>query len=85
MKEENKIELLKKLISEKEISKELRVRKKPFINKSIPKKNIQELEDYLSENWEIEREFINSKRIKKKKSHDVLFEDKVWSLSVHYS
>jgi len=80
MKEENKIELLKKLISEKEISKELRVRKKPFINKSIPKKNIQELEDYLSENWEIEREFVNSKRIKKKKSHDVLFEDKVWSL-----
>jgi DNA sulfur modification protein DndB len=80
MKEENKLEILKKLISEKEISKELRVRKKTFINKSIPKKNIQELEDHLSNNWEIEREFVNSKRIKKEKSHDVLFEDKVWSL-----
>lgn len=80
MKETTKLEIFKKIISEKEIVKELRARKKTYISKSIPKKNIQDLEDHLKEGWEVEKEYKNSTRVKKEKSHDILFEDKVWSL-----
>ena len=80
MTEELKLNIFKKLISEKDISKELRVRKKAFINQTIPNKNIAEYDDLIEDGWELEKEFKTSKRLKKNKSHDVLFEDKVWSL-----
>ena len=80
MTEELKLNIFKKLISEKDISKELRVRKKVFINQTIPNKNIAEYDDLIEDGWELEKEFKTSKRLKKNKSHDVLFEDKVWSL-----
>ena len=80
MTEELKLNIFKKLISGKDISNDLRVRKKVFINQTIPNKNITEYDDLIKDGWELEKEFKTSKRLKKNKSHDVLFEDKVWSL-----
>ncbi len=80
MTEELKISLLQKLISGNEIKSELRKKKKDYINESIPKKNEELLKDYYADGWELEREFKTKVRLKKLKSHDVLFEDKVWSL-----
>ncbi len=75
-----KLELFKKIISEKDISKELRLRKRTYVNVTIPNKNVVEFEEYISAGWEIEKEFKTSKKLRRYKSHDVQFEDKVWSL-----
>ena len=80
MKEELRLNIFNKLISEKDISKELRLRKKSIINQTVPNKNIAEYDDLIEDGWELEKEFKTSKRLKKDKRHDVLFEDKVWSL-----
>ena len=80
MTEEFKLNIFSKLITEKDISKELRIRKKAFVNKTIPNKNVAEYDKIIEKGWELEKEFKTSKRLKKNKSHDVLFEDKVWAL-----
>ena len=80
MTEEIKLELFKKIISENDIAKELRKRKKDHFNVSISKKNVAELEEYTDKGWVLDKEFVNKQRLKKDKSHDILFEDKVWSL-----
>ena len=80
MTEELKLNIFSKLITEKDISKELRIRKKSFVNQSIPIKNVAEYDELIENGWELEKVFKNSKRLKKNKSHDVLFEDKVWRL-----
>jgi len=80
MTEETKLDLLKKLISSKEVSKELRLRKKPFINHSVSRKDIEKQTELLADGWEIEKEFKTIIRFRKGKRHDVLFEDKVWTL-----
>ena len=80
MTEELKLNIFSKLITEKDISKELRIRKKAFVNKTIPNKNVAEYDELIENGWELEKEFKTSKRLKKNKSHDVLFEDKVWAL-----
>jgi len=80
MTEELKLELFKKIISEKDVLKELRQRNKTFVYRSVPNKNIAEFDELIANGWEIEREFKTSKRLRKNKSHDILFEDKVWSL-----
>ncbi len=80
MTEELKLELFQKIISEKDILKELRLRKKNVFNKTVPNKNIEEYNKLINDGWELEKEFKTSKRLKKYKSNDVLFEDKVWAL-----
>ena len=80
MTEELKLNIFSKLITEKDISKELRIRKKAFVNKTIQNKNIAEYDELIESGWELEKEFKTSKRLKKNKNHDVLFEDKVWVL-----
>jgi DNA sulfur modification protein DndB len=80
MTEELKLNIFSKLITEKDISKELRIRKKAFVNKTIPNKNVAEYDELIENGWGLEKEFKTSKRLKKNKSHDVLFEDKVWAL-----
>ena len=77
MTENKKIELFGKLITEKEISKQLKLRNKSFHTQSI-KHN--QLDDFLSQGWEVLKEFKTSITLKKKKSNDVEFEDRVWSL-----
>ena len=80
MTEDLKIALLQKLVSGNEIKTQLRTKKKDFISESIQKKNEALLKDYYNEGWELEREFKTKIRLKKAKTHDVLFEDKVWTL-----
>jgi len=80
MTEEIKLNIFSKLITEKDISKELRIRKEAFVNKTSPNKNVAEYDELIENGWELEKEFKTSKRLKKDKSHDVIFEDKVWVL-----
>lgn len=77
MNETTKIELLGKLISEKEISKQVKQRNKGFILETIKSKD---LEQYTNDGWEVYRETKSSIVVKKMKSNDVEFEDRVWSL-----
>jgi len=77
MTENRRIELLGKLIGEQEISKQLKIRNRSFDIESIKKSH---LENYIEEGWELYKEFKTSYSVKKVKSNDVEFEDKVWSL-----
>lgn len=56
-----------------------RVRKKSniYIYETIDE---NELDNYLSHGWEISKKNKSSYRIKKQKNHDVLLEDKLWTL-----
>lgn len=80
MKEDLKIELLQKLITEKDISKELRKRKNPYIFDSVPINSPELLKEKYNEGWEFEREYKTKTKIKKLKSQDAYFEDRVWTL-----
>lgn len=80
MTETVKISLLQKLVTGNEVITQLNLRKKEFLNESVSKKNIEEIEDFQNEGWSIDREFLTKIRFKKKKSHDTLFEDNVWTL-----
>ena len=80
MTEGKKLDIFQNLISENQITKELRLRRKTYVNKSISNKNISELSESQEHGWTIEREFKTTKRLKKPKKHDILFEDKVWAL-----
>jgi DNA sulfur modification protein DndB len=84
MKEQKKIELLGKLITEKNIPTELRLRKQAYNFETIPLKKeedrivIREAKEV--EGWEFDKDFKNSIKMKVKKPFDKAFEDKVWSL-----
>ncbi|WP_196889932.1 DGQHR domain-containing protein [Aureivirga sp. CE67] len=80
MKKEIINQLLQQLISDKDLEKNLRLRKKTFINKSILNKNIDEYNNLIKDGWELDKKFKNSKRLKKEKEKVVLFKDKVWCL-----
>jgi DNA sulfur modification protein DndB len=80
MKEDLKIGLLQKLITEKDISKELRKRKNPYIFESIPINSPELLKEKYNEGWELDREYKTKTKIKKLKSQDAYFEDRVWTL-----
>jgi len=80
MKEDLKIELLQKLITEKDISKELRKRKNRYIFDSVPIKSPELLKEKYNEGWEFDREYKTKTKIKKLKSQDAYFEDRVWTL-----
>lgn len=77
MTENTKIELLGKLINEKEISKQLKIRAKDSLYETIKSKD---LDKYTSDGWEIVRETKSSVIVRKLKSNDVDFEDRVWCL-----
>ncbi len=77
MTDNKKNELLGNLICEKEIDKQLRLRNRAYNTESIKQNQLQ---DYLDQGWQILKEFKTSITVKKLKSNDVEFEDKVWSL-----
>lgn len=77
MTENLRIELLGKLITEKEIIKQLKRRVKDYHYESI---RINQKETFIEEGWEILRETKTSITVKKNKTNDVEFEDKVWGL-----
>ena len=77
MNENTIVQLLGKLSNSDEISKLLKNKSKDYLTETIK----PELKDfYLSEGWEIDKEFKSSFRMKKAKSFDLAFEDEVWSL-----
>jgi len=77
MNENTIIELLGKLSNSDEISKLLKNKSKEYLTETIKP---GQKDFYLSEGWEIEKEFKSSFRMKKTKSFDLAFEDEVWSL-----
>ena len=84
MEENTRIRLLGKLISGSEINTELKHRKSSYNTETISFKS-EELrnkirEEYEQDGWEFEKDFKNSIRMKKIKDHDILFENKVWTL-----
>lgn len=77
MNENTIIELLGKLSNSDEISKLLKHKSKEYLTETIKP---EQKDFYLSEGWEVDKEFKNSFRMKKTKSFDLAFEDEVWSL-----
>ena len=77
MTENKKFELLGKLIPEKEIGKQLKIRNKEHFYQSI---KYSQLEEFEIDGWETFREFKTTVSVRKRKPFDIEFEDKVWSL-----
>ncbi len=79
MTEELKIKLIGKLVTDTDVTRELRVRKadsyfESFINGSAA------LKEKLLAGWELKAELKTKSRLFKKKPLDIAFEDKVWTL-----
>lgn len=70
-------EFTSKLVKEKELSKELKVRATGFHTKSVDKRL---LSDYEGTDWVQYKESKRTVAIKKPKAHNVMFEDRVWTL-----
>ena len=77
MNENIKIELIGKLVGQKEISKLLKQKKSDEITENV---NPSEVDRYISEGWKHSKEFKNSIRMSKPKNTDLALEDEVWSL-----
>jgi DNA sulfur modification protein DndB len=77
MNENIKIELIGKLVGQKEISKLLKQKKSDEITENV---NPSEVDRYISEGWKLSKEFKNSIRMSKPKNTDLALEDEVWSL-----
>mgnify|MGYP006211035703 CR=1 FL=1 len=77
MTENLKIEILGKLLGDKEIKKQYNVRNKSYLVESI---KYEFLDEFISNGWSILKEFKTSVSIRKEKSNDVDFEDRVWCL-----
>jgi len=70
--------LLSPLLKEKDVIKsEARKKANQYIFKTVHK---ADLDDEIAKGWEISKENKKSARIKKRKSHDVFLEDRVWCL-----
>lgn len=84
MNENKRIEILGKLISEKQINIEYNSRKHEYFYETIPVKEESERfgikETYQKNGWEFEKDFKKSVKMRMKKPHDIEFEDTVWSL-----
>lgn len=72
-------QLEEELISGKEIQSELKLRKSQFTTTSILNRP-EQVEEYLKEGWEVDREFKTKIRLKRQKDHTACFKDKIWYL-----
>ncbi|MCK5017061.1 MAG: DGQHR domain-containing protein, partial [Candidatus Peribacteraceae bacterium] len=70
-------EVHKSLLDSNGIKNKLKTRKSQFEYSSIKKTDLQE---FLDKGWEIQRKNKNTFRIKKLKSADIWFEDRIWAL-----
>jgi len=84
---ENKTQskILGKLVSDKDLIKSLKEKKKKYHYETIAVSDESSVRDKLIEEkeiegWELEKHFKSSVKFKKIKSHDILFENKVWCL-----
>ena len=65
------------LIASADISKALRRRRSQYVFRTVPKSSIS---DYEADGWEIAKKNVKSCRMRIPKPHDVMFEDRVWSM-----
>jgi len=79
MDDDTRVKLLGSLVKDKELAKILRIKRRDYVLEDIPKDE-EILKKYISKGWIIQRELNNSFRMKGPKPHDILFEDKVWSV-----
>ncbi|MSM39516.1 MAG: DGQHR domain-containing protein [Geobacter sp.] len=66
-----------KLVKNKEVAKDLKIRATAFVAKTVDKRV---LSDYEGTDWVQYKENKKTVALKKPKPHDVLFEDRVWTL-----
>ena len=69
--------MLEKLADEDGIRKQLRGRRSTYLFETIRK---SALEEYEADGWELHKENKNTDRVRKLKTHDVMFENRVWQL-----
>ncbi|RQO65187.1 hypothetical protein DBR43_30500 [Pedobacter sp. KBW06] len=79
MTEELKTKLIGKLITDTDITRELRIKKPDSYFESVSNSSAL-LKEKLSLGWELKAELKTKTRIYKKKPSDIAFEDKVWTL-----
>jgi DNA sulfur modification protein DndB len=79
MKENVKMQLISKLITENEIAKNLLSRKTEFFTESF-KNDSAVIQERILEGWEIDTVLKTVTRLIKEKPIDIAFEDKVWTL-----
>ena len=65
------------VLEDKDLESELKIKDKSYIEESIKKPMLNE---YLGNGWETYKEYKTCFKVRKNKTHDVLFEDRVWSL-----
>jgi DNA sulfur modification protein DndB len=80
MDDELKEKLLNKIVKGKEIELERKKRNNPYNFITINSKLPDLLKMKTEEGWEIDKTFKNTIKLKKLKSHDIYFEDRVWNL-----
>jgi len=80
MPEDQKLHLLSRLITGKDINKELALRKRPYEYQSISSRKAELIKEMIDEGWQIEREYKTAIKLRRPKSLDVQCEDKVWTL-----
>lgn len=70
-------DFLEKITTNDNLRSVLRIKNQKYNFKSVSNSEKDEL---INQGWEIDREYVNSVRLKKPKSHSVIFENKVWSV-----
>jgi DNA sulfur modification protein DndB len=79
MNEDLRIDLVSSLVKDNELDKILKIKKRDYILEDIPKDD-ELFSNYESKGWVLQRELKHFYRMKGPKPHDILFEDKVWSV-----
>jgi DNA sulfur modification protein DndB len=80
MAEDLRISLISKLVSGRDLAKELSKRRQIHEYTSIGVNKPELLKEMLTEDWELEREYKTSIKLRKLKTFDVQCEDRVWTL-----
>lgn len=76
MTEEQRKEFMEGLVSSKSLKNAISVRQKPYLYESIPPELV---ERYITEGWEVAKQYKTKVRMRKPKSIDLAFEDEVWA------
>ena len=59
---------------------EIKTRRNVYVYISIPSKQIENIEKYITDGWEVDKEFKTKIRLRKKKESKHLLVDKMWAL-----
>lgn len=80
MNNKEKEEFTENLISDTEMTSEIKIRKSMYTYASFLNKQTGDIDKYLAAGWEIDKEFKTKTRLKLKKPDKQLLVDKVWAL-----